>query len=53
MSLIESGGTDCDIHPAVPNLKALHPYLSDHWRDIIVQRGVHELNSIAYPARAR
>src|ERR1700735_373324 len=52
MSMIESGGIDCDIHPAVPNLKALHPYLTDHWRDIIVQRGMHELNSIAYPANS-
>ena len=52
MSLIEPGGIDCDIHPAVPNLKALHPYLTDHWRDIIVQRGMHELNSIAYPANS-
>jgi hypothetical protein len=48
MSLIEPGGIDCDIHPAVLNLKALLPYLSDHWRDIVVQRGVHELESIAY-----
>ncbi len=52
MSLIEIGGIDCDIHPAVPNLKALYPYLSDHWRDIVVQRGMHELNSIAYPANS-
>ncbi len=52
MSSIEPGGIDCDIHPAVPSVKALHPYLSDHWRDIIVQRGVQELNSIAYPANA-
>ena len=52
MSTIVTGGIDCDIHPAVPNLKALHPYLSDHWRDIIVQRGVQELNSISYPANA-
>src|SRR6201992_2181874 len=52
MSLIENGGIDCDIHPSVPNLKALFPYLTDHWRDIIVQRGVHELNSIAYPANS-
>ncbi|HQT79957.1 MAG TPA: amidohydrolase family protein [Rhodopila sp.] len=52
MSIIETGGIDCDIHPAVPNLKALHPYLSDHWRDIVIQRGVHELNSIAYPANS-
>ena len=52
MSVIETGGIDCDIHPSVPNLKALYPYLTDHWRDIIVQRGVHELNSIAYPANS-
>ena len=52
MSLLEPGGIDCDIHPAVPNLKALHPYLSDHWRDVVVQRGVHELESIAYPANS-
>jgi predicted TIM-barrel fold metal-dependent hydrolase len=52
MSLIEPGGIDCDIHPAVPSIKALYPYLSDHWRDIIIQRGVGELESIAYPANA-
>ncbi len=52
MSLIEPGGIDCDIHPSVPSLKALHPYLSDHWRDIIIQRGMHELDSISYPVNA-
>jgi uncharacterized protein len=52
MSLLEPGGIDCDIHPAVPNIRALHPYLSDHWRDIVIQRGVHELESIAYPANS-
>jgi len=52
MSVLAPGGIDCDLHPAVPNLKALHPYLSDHWRDIVVQRGVHELESIAYPANS-
>jgi predicted TIM-barrel fold metal-dependent hydrolase len=50
MSAILAGGIDCDIHPAVPSLAALLPYLSEHWRDSVVQRGVHELNSIAYPA---
>ena len=29
-----SGWIDCDIHPTVPNLKALLPYLDDHWRDM-------------------
>src|SRR5215469_8251473 len=52
MSNLEPGGIDCDLHPAVPNLLALHPYLSDHWRDVVIQRGVHELESIAYPTNS-
>ena len=49
---LEPGGIDCDIHPAVPAMAALLPYLSGHWRESVVQRGVHELNSIAYPQHA-
>ena len=36
----------------VPSIKALHPYLSDHWRDIVIQRGVASSNSISYPANS-
>jgi uncharacterized protein len=43
------GAIDCDIHPALPGLKSLAPYLSDHWRDIIDQTGMHELDSVSYP----
>lgn len=49
---VPPGGIDCDIHPAVPNLAALLPYLDDHWRDMTLQRGLHELDSIAYPLNA-
>lgn len=52
MTFLKLGGIDCDIHPAVPNLKALLPYLSDHWRDMVSQRGMHDLESIAYPANS-
>lgn len=52
MSALPPGGIDCDIHPAVPGLKSLLPYLADHWRDSVVQRGLHDLESIAYPANA-
>ncbi len=52
MSFVELGGIDCDIHPAVPGLKALLPYLADHWRDSAVQRGLHDLELIAYPANS-
>jgi predicted TIM-barrel fold metal-dependent hydrolase len=52
MSVIQPGGIDCDLHPAVPNIKALHPYLSDHWRDIAIQCGISELDSLSYPANS-
>ncbi len=48
----QPGAICCDLHPAVPNVKALLPYLDDHWRDMVVQRGVHELDSISYPNNA-
>ena len=46
------GGIDCDIHPAVPGIRALLPYMTPLWRDMIVRRGVDELTSNAYPAAA-
>ena len=52
MATATSGAIDCDVHPAVPGLKALLPYLPEHWRDAVVQRGVHELDSISYPLNA-
>jgi uncharacterized protein len=52
MTAIPPGGIDCDIHPAVPELKALFPYLAPHWRESAEQRGLHELESIAYPKNA-
>lgn len=51
-NLLVAGGIDCDMHPAVPSLKALMPYMSDHWRDTAIQRGIHELDSISYPNNA-
>ncbi|HEY4253725.1 MAG TPA: amidohydrolase family protein [Roseomonas sp.] len=52
MSFAHPGGIDCDVHPSVPSLKALLPYLGDQWRDMVVQRGLDELNSISYPLNA-
>ncbi len=26
-----AGGVDCDLHPAVPHLTSLLPYLNDYW----------------------
>ena len=40
---------DVDIHPSVPNTAALFPYLSEHWREQSVVRGIDDLSSINYP----
>ncbi len=44
-----AGAIDCDIHPAVPGLAALLPYLEPQWREMVVQRGVHDLETTTYP----
>ena len=46
------GTVDCDVHPAVPAVTALLPYLSDHWRESVVQRGLDELTTVLYPPNA-
>ena len=34
-----AGGVDCDLHPAVPHLTSLLPYMNDYWRDQVTTRG--------------
>jgi hypothetical protein len=43
---------DCDIHPSVPSMRALLPYLDDHWRETVEARGIASLESISYPRHA-
>ena len=50
--MIEAGAIDCDVHPTVPGLDALVPYMSDHWQDMVRTRGLDELVSISYPANS-
>jgi predicted TIM-barrel fold metal-dependent hydrolase len=52
MSALPPGGVDCDLHPAVPSIAALLPYMEPFWRDMTVTRGIDELYTIAYPAGA-
>lgn len=40
---------DCDVHNGVPSIDALYPYLSGHWRDYIVERGITSLETNYYP----
>ena len=41
---------DCDLHPTVPSLSALFPYLDDMWRETAIRRGFDDMNTIGYPA---
>lgn len=44
-----AGAIDCDVHPNVPGILALLPYLDDYWRDMIDLRGMESFESRAYP----
>src|SRR5947209_9401562 len=46
------GGVDCDLHPALPHLTSLLPYLNDYWRDQVTTRGMTDLVSQSYPANS-
>jgi predicted TIM-barrel fold metal-dependent hydrolase len=35
------GAIDCDIHPAVPDMAALLPYLDEFWRDHLTNRHIN------------
>src|SRR5258706_4266004 len=47
-----AGGVDCDLHPAVPRLTTLLPYLNDYWRDQVTTRGMTDLVSQSYPTNS-
>jgi len=38
-----AGAIDVDVHPAVPGMAALLPYLDAHWREQMVVRGIDGL----------
>jgi uncharacterized protein len=43
---------DCDVHPSVPGMRALMPYLEDFWRESVEDRGIASLDSVSYPPNA-
>ena len=49
MSFPTTGAIDCDLHPAVPGMRALLPYLDDHWREQVVVRGIDGLDPSSFP----
>jgi len=46
------GAIDADLHPMVPGLDALRPYLEPFWADSIAQRGLEGFESHSYPPDA-
>ena len=48
----EPRAIDCDVHPTVPDVAALLPYLDTFWRDQVEDRGLSSLESISYPPKA-
>ena len=43
---------DCDIHPGVPDIHALLPYMEPFWQDAFVQRGLDGFDMMSYPLNA-
>ena len=43
---------DCDIHPGVPDIKALLPYMSDFWRHSFIDRGIDGFDMMSFPLGA-
>ena len=49
---VPPGAIDCDVHVAVPGMRALMPFLSEVWREMITIRGTDGLELASYPAGA-
>jgi hypothetical protein len=45
-------GIDCDVHPALPGMAALLPYLDDTWREQVTVRGIDGLDLMCFPPGA-
>lgn len=52
MSLADLGAVDCDMHPMVPHMGDLAPFLPAPWREAFESRGIPDFDSISYPPNA-
>lgn len=43
---------DCDIHPGVPSVSVLLPYMSEYWQEQFVSREIDNLELAYYPTNA-
>jgi predicted TIM-barrel fold metal-dependent hydrolase len=51
-ALTATATIDCDVHNVVPNVQALFPYLSEHWREHISQSLFKGAVDASYPRHA-
>ncbi len=49
---MQDGPIDCDIHPAVPGIAALTPFMEPYWREQVTVRGTDGLDLSSYPVYA-
>jgi predicted TIM-barrel fold metal-dependent hydrolase len=47
-----AGAIDCDIHPGVPGIRPLLPYMEAYWQDAFVSRGADGFDLASYPPGA-
>jgi len=52
MTHVAAGAIDCDIHPGVPDIKALLPYMEPFWQESFVARGLNGFDMMSYPLNA-
>jgi predicted TIM-barrel fold metal-dependent hydrolase len=52
MPISVRGAIDCDVHPAVPTIKVLLPYMSDYWQETFVARGIDGFTPGSFPPNA-
>lgn len=49
---VAAGAIDCDIHPGVPEIKALLRYMEPFWQESFVARGLDGFDMMSYPPNA-
>jgi hypothetical protein len=43
---VTNAAIDCDLHPTVPGVATLLPYMDDYWRHTLVERGIEVLGAL-------
>ena len=47
-----TGAIDCDVHPNVPSIRALVPYLDPYWQEMVDLRGIAGFETQSFPPAA-